>query len=327
MIELRGLSKTYKVHKSLPGFKGAVKNFFAREYNEIEALKNVSFRIENGRITGLLGANGAGKTSLLKILSGLIYPTGGEVTVEGFTPYERKKEFKKNITFVMGQKGQLMWDLAAMQSYIMNKHIYEIDDARFQRHLNSLIEIFQARDLVNIQVRKLSFGQRMRVEIIGALLHNPKIVFLDEPTIGLDFASQNTIRKFVIEYNKQYGTTFIITSHNLNDIENVCNDIMIMKQGELIVSDSLTNVIQRYSEEKIVEITFSDSVDSGILNQFGQVAIEKNKAEARVEKTKIKELIGYCYENENVLDVNIRDIPLEVVIEGLMTHGESLSYE
>lgn len=320
MIEFIDIDIKYKIHKSAPGLINAVNNFFHRQYEEVHALKNISFKIDQGKIIGLLGSNGAGKTTMLKVLTGIIYPSAGSVYVEGFVPYERKKEFKKKISFVMGQKSQLWWDLPAMQSFLMNKSIYEIEEKQFTQTLNELIDLFEVRDIVNIQVRKLSFGQRMKMEIIGALLHRPEVVFLDEPTIGLDFNSQHAIRNFVIEYNKKYGATFIITSHNLNDIETVCNDLMIINKGEMVLRDSLKNVLSSFSDEKIVNITCENMKHDGF-QSFGDVTCkEGNEFEIRVKKEQLKELIGLCYDNSKIQDVNIKDIPLEFVVNSIINN-------
>lgn len=321
MIEVNDLKMTYKVHKSAPGLKNAMKNFFHREYKEVHALKSVSFKIQKGKIIGLLGANGAGKTTMLKVLSGIIYPSSGRVYVEGFIPHERKKAFKKSISMVMGQKSQLWWDLPAMQSFILNKNIYEIEETQFTETLNELVDLFEVRDILNIQVRKLSFGQRMKLEIIGALLHRPEVVFLDEPTIGLDFNSQHAIRNFVIEYNKKHGATFIITSHNLNDIEAVCNELMIINKGEMVLRDSLKNVLRSFSDEKIVNITCAKNIKRDGFQSFGEVTFkDDNEFEIRVKKEQLKELIGICYENSEIQDINIKDIPLEMVVNSVINN-------
>ncbi len=323
MITFENVTKYYDIYKSEPGLKGTMKNFFNRKVEKKLALDNVSFTIEKGKIIGLLGANGAGKTTILKILSGLILPSSGYVNVAGFTPFERKKEFKKKITFVMGQKSQLWWDLPAIQSFILNKHIYEIDNKMFNERLNYLVQILNVREFLNIQVRTLSFGQRMKFEIIGALLHNPKVVFLDEPTIGLDFEAQEAIRNFIQGHNKSHGVTFIITSHNLKDIEIVCNDIIVINNGQKVVNDSIKNVIDNFSGEKIVDITFVNP-NLGNLNyaKLGEVqSVHKNTVEIKVKKVDINELIGFCYNNSDIVDINIKDVPFESVIKGIL-HNE-----
>jgi ABC-2 type transport system ATP-binding protein len=324
MITLDNVTKYYEVYKSAPGLKGSIKNFFNRKIEKKLALDNISFTIEKGNIIGLLGPNGAGKTTILKILSGLILPSNGYVNVAGFNPFERKKEFKKKISFVMGQKSQLWWDLPAIQSFILNKHIYEIDNRLFNERLNYLVEIFNIKDYLNIQVRKLSFGQRMKLEIIGSLLHNPEVIFLDEPTIGLDFDAQNVIRNFILEYNKRYKATFIITSHNLNDIEIVCNDIIVLNKGQKIVNDSIKNVINKFSNEKIVNITFESPVISNDnYIQFGEIEkIENNTIKIKVKKADIMNLISFCYNNTGIVDMNIKEVPFELVIKGILNNGE-----
>lgn len=327
MIVCENISKYYEVYKSEPGIKGAFKNFLNRKVEKKLALDDVSFSIERGRIVGLLGSNGAGKTTMLKILSGLILPSEGKVNVAGFTPFERKNEYRKKISFVMGQKSQLWWDLPAMQSFILNKHIYEIEDKAFNEKLNYLVDIFDIRDFINIQVRKLSFGQRMKCEIIGALLHSPEVIFLDEPTIGLDFEAQNAIRTFIKEYNSQHDITFIITSHYLNDIEIVCDDVIVLNKGQKIVNDSIRNVINNFSDHKLVSITFAKELpQKEIIDRFGEIElVEKNTLKIKIEKENINDLLSFCSNREGITDINIMEVPFEVVVKSLLS-GKGDSY-
>ncbi|MBP7859921.1 ABC transporter ATP-binding protein, partial [Patescibacteria group bacterium] len=221
-IKVQNLSKTFKVHKKEEGLIGSVKGLFKREYKTIEAVKNVSFNIEQGELVGFIGPNGAGKTTTLKMLSGLLYPSEGKVKVLGYTPYERKHPFLKQISLVMGQKNQLFWDLPAIETFNLNKEIYEVDTKTYKKTLDELVEMLDIKEILNQQVRKLSLGQRMKCELVASLIHTPKILFLDEPTIGLDVVAQKKLRQFIKEYNEKYNATVILTSHYMGDVKELC---------------------------------------------------------------------------------------------------------
>src|SRR3989344_5898685 len=211
IISVQHLKKYYKVYKKQRGLMGSLKALFARKYESVQAVNDISFEIEPGELVGFIGPNGAGKTTTLKVLSGLLYPTAGEISVLGFTPWDRKPEFQKQFSLVMGQKNQLWWDLPAMETFLLNKAIYEIPDAQYKHTLNKLVTLLDVKDVMNIQVRKLSLGQRMKCELIAALLHNPKVLFLDEPTVGLDVVMQKVMRDFVREYNTTFGATNVVS--------------------------------------------------------------------------------------------------------------------
>lgn len=318
MISFLNVSKSFRVYESKTGFRGALKNFWKREYMDKLVLDDVSFEIEDGKIVGLLGPNGAGKTTTLKILSGLFCPTSGSVNVNGYYPFDKKNEFKKDISFVMGQKSQLWWDLSAMESFILNKNIYEIEEKQFQKNLDYLMELFQVKDLVNIQVRKLSFGQRMKMEIVNSLLHNPRVIFLDEPTIGLDFESQKNIRTFIKEYNKEFKATFIITSHYLNDIEAVCDEIIVINKGKKLISDSLTNIMDKYSGYKTLKIKFQEPLkDLSYLKSFGEFEYKDNMLILKASKQDINRITSYCFTNEHIEDISIEEVPFEHIIKNI----------
>ncbi|MGE5632549.1 MAG: ABC transporter ATP-binding protein [Caulobacteraceae bacterium] len=323
MIVFENVSKTFDVYKSNVGLKGALKNFFNREITSKVVLNNISFEIGEGKIVGLLGPNGAGKTTTLKILSGLLQPTSGIVRVGKYDPFEKKKEFKKMISFVMGQKTQLWWDLSAMESFILNKSIYEIEEAQFKRNLNTLVDLFKAWDYVDIQVRRLSFGQRMKLEIINSLLHNPKVIFLDEPTIGLDFDAQNSIREFIKQYNREYKATFIITSHYLNDIEAVCDDIIIINKGEKVINDSIKNLLDKFANYKTLKVTFKEPVNdlTFIKEHCEHVEYEEKVLTVKAEKQAINTIASYCFSNELVEDICVEEIPFEHIIRTIYSNG------
>ena len=255
LIKVENLVKNYDYYSKEQGLRNSFKNIFKRNKLIKEAVKGISFNISAGEIVGFIGPNGAGKTTTLKILSGIIYPTSGIALVDGFTPWERKKQFKMNFSIVMGQKTQLNWDLPALETFYLNKHIYEIKDADYKSSLNELTELLEVGDLVKKQVRRLSLGERMKMEFIAALLHRPKILFLDEPTIGLDLISQKTIRDFIRHYNKMTNATILLTSHYMNDIESLCKRSIIINEGVIAYDGNLSNISGDLSiEDAITQI-------------------------------------------------------------------------
>ena len=271
MIKVENLSKSFSYYKKEVGIKNSVKNLFHRERLIKNAVNNISFEIEEGEVVGFLGPNGAGKTTTLKMLSGILYPTSGNATVMGYVPWERKKEFKMNFSIVMGQKNQLWWDLPACESLHLNKYIYELDDKAFQSTLDELVELLDVKDLLNVQVRRLSLGERMKLEIIAALIHKPKVILLDEPTIGLDIISQKKIREFLKYYNTQTKTTIILTSHYMNDIEDMCKRSIIINQGSVVYDDDLSHVNELFNQTKLIKLQLSEPVDKSVLEGFGEV--------------------------------------------------------
>ncbi|MDP3043244.1 MAG: ABC transporter ATP-binding protein [bacterium] len=248
IIEVKNLSKTYEYYKKQPGLLASVKGLFRREKLYVEAVKEINFNIEEGELVGFLGPNGAGKTTTLKMLSGILYPSGGEARVLGHIPWKRQKEYQKQFALVMGQKNQLWWDLPAMESFILNKEIYEVPDKEFKYNLAELTELLDVKDILDIQVRKLSLGQRMKCELIAALLHKPKVLFLDEPTIGLDVVAQKNTRDFIKKYNKEKKTTIILTSHYMKDISQLCQRVIIIDLGRIIYDGRLDDLIKKYAE-------------------------------------------------------------------------------
>jgi len=242
IIKVDNLKKHYDYYQKDLGLKNSLKNIIGRKKLKKEAVNEISFSIEAGEIVGFIGPNGAGKTTTLKMLSGILFPTSGTASVGGFTPWERKKAFKMGFSIVMGQKTQLNWDLPAIETFNLNKCIYEVEDAVFKKTVGELIELLGVESLMKTQVRRLSLGERMKMELIAALVHRPKIIFLDEPTIGLDFASQKTIREFVRHYNEETGATILLTSHYMNDIESLCKRAIVINEGHLIYDGSLAGI-------------------------------------------------------------------------------------
>jgi ABC-2 type transport system ATP-binding protein len=315
VIQIEHLKKYFKVYKKKPGLWGSIESLWHREYEEVKAVDDVSFTIQQGEIVGFIGQNGAGKTTTLKMLSGLLYPTGGKVDVLGFNPWQRKPEFQKQFALVMGQKNQLWWDLPAMESFLLNKAIYEVPDKEFHKTLNKLMDLLDVRDIVNIQVRKLSLGQRMKCELIAALLHNPKVLFLDEPTIGLDVVMQKVLRDFIKAYNQEFGATIILTSHYMGDVKELCKRAIIIDHGHKIFDGDLQEIIDQYARNKILSLILSEPVKEKDLQKYGEVK-EFNfpKATVLVDRTKAAKVAGEILTHLPVADVNIEEPAIEVII-------------
>src|SRR3989344_4419267 len=256
-IEVKNLSRTYEYYRKQQGLSGSLKSFFYREKLFAEAVKSISFSIESGELIGFLGPNGAGKTTTLKMLSGILHPTGGQVKVLGHIPSEREKKYQKQFALVMGQKNQLIQDLPAIETFVVNKEIYEIPDKEFQENLEELVNLFDIKNILDIQVRKLSLGQRMKCELVSALLHKPKVLFLDEPTIGLDVVAQKNIRDFLKKYNREKKTTIILTSHYMEDIRELCRRVIIINLGKIIYDGNLDDLIKKYAPHKLLKVVFN----------------------------------------------------------------------
>src|SRR5438128_33662 len=272
MIEVESLSKHYRVHERPPGLVGSLKAVFRRRYRTIRAVDAVSFRIAPGEIVGFLGPNGAGKTTTLKMLAGLLHPTAGRVSVAGFTPQRRQREFLTSITLVMGQKQQLIWDLPAADTFLVNQAIYAIPDSDFRARLDELTDMLELGPLLNKQVRKLSLGERMKCELAAALLHRPSVLFLDEPTIGLDLTMQRRIRSFVADYNHRYGATVLLTSHYMADVERLCKRVIVLYRGQLLFDGDLRALVERVVSQKTIVIQLEPGVGAAnAFEGFGEV--------------------------------------------------------
>src|SRR5258706_10111411 len=253
-IEVTGLTKTFRTYKKQPGFRGAVSGLFRRKYEQTVAVKDVSFKVEPGELVGFLGPNGAGKTTTLKMLAGLLYPTSGSARVLGYLPWERDDGYRRQFALLLGQKNQLWWDLPARESFELNAKIYGVPRASFERTVGEMTELLVVKDKLNVMVRELSLGERMKMELIAALLHQPKVLFLDEPTIGLDVISQKTVREFLREYNAKQKTTILLTSHYMADIQELCRRVIIIDHGAIFFDGLLSEVIDRFADFKLVTI-------------------------------------------------------------------------
>ena len=270
-IEVKHLKKEFSYYKKMVGLSGSLHNLFHRETLTKEAVQDISFSVAKGEIIGLLGPNGAGKTTTLKMLSGILYPTSGQALVGGFIPWKRKNAFKQRFSIVMGQKNQLWWDLPASDSFYLNKCIFNIDDQQYIRTIEELSELLEVKELMNVQVRRLSLGERMKMEILAALIHRPDILFLDEPTIGLDIVSQQKIRNFLRYYNEQKKTTIILTSHYMRDIEELCERAVIISQGQVVYDGMLSKINHLMGDKKVLTLKFTEDISIHQLTPFGKV--------------------------------------------------------
>lgn len=318
VIKVNNLKKYYRVHQKEPGLLGSIKSLFHRKYYDVKAVDGVSFEIKEGELVGFIGPNGAGKTTTLKVLSGLLYPTSGEARVLGYEPFKRQPEFQKQFSLVMGQKNQLWWDLPAYESFILNKEIYEVSEEQFERNVKELSQMLEIEDILKIQVRKLSLGQRMKAELVAALLHTPKVLFLDEPTIGLDVVAQKKMRDFIKEYNKRFNSTIILTSHYMEDVQQLCERVIVIDSGKILYDGLLEKVVEKFAPHKVIEVDFEKEVDRDKLFKVGDVKefeglhvlihVPRSEATKRASK-----LLNYF----PVKDLNIEEPPIEEIIREL----------
>jgi ABC-2 type transport system ATP-binding protein len=324
-IEVGGLKKYYRVHHKEPGLLGSLRGFVHRRYRDVKAVDDIGLRIEAGEVVGFLGPNGAGKTTTLKVLSGLLYPTGGQVRVMGFTPHQRKSAFLGQITLVMGQKNQLNWDLPALESFIVNRAIYNIPADDFKRSLAELSDLLDLSPLLKKQVRKLSLGERMKCELAAALLHRPKVLFLDEPTIGLDVTMQARIRQFIADYNRRYGATVILTSHYMADVTALCDRVIVIDKGRLIYDGDLRAMVGRMAPYKVLKIVLRRSLHCDLLAPYGQVCeCDGVRATLRVNRESATRAAARLLTEIDLEDVTIEEPPIEEIVAELFARGRAV---
>lgn len=313
-IKISNLTKSFKMFKRSAGLKGAFKSFFNRQYTNFHALKNISIEINKGEIVGILGENGAGKTTLIKLMVGLLHPTNGEVIIDGYNPWKRKHDYLKNVAIVMGQKNQLWWDIPASESFLLNKHIYQIEDSKYNETLNELVDLLDVRDKLDVQVRRLSLGERMKMEIIASLLHRPSLVLLDEPTLGLDVISQSKIREFVRYYNSKYNATFIITSHYTKDIQEMCQRVLVLNNGSQIYDGLFNDLIKAINPERRLVFEFSEETDLNHIDSLDaefEFQIQDNILTAQLPESQLRELLSKLLEKFSPQSMSFEDLPVE----------------
>lgn len=322
MITVTNLTKIYKT----PEKSGNIlTDLFARRYRQTTALDEVSFNIEPQELVGFIGPNGAGKTTTMKILAGILYPTSGSVKVLGSVPFEKKHSFLRQISFVMGQKNQMMWELPAADTFYLNKEIFGIDDRTFKKRVGDLVDLLKCADFIDRPVKTLSLGQRMRVELIASLLHKPKILFLEEPTIGLDIFAQATIINFIHEYQRESGTTVMLTSHYMQDVQRLAKRVIMIDKGKIMYDGSLSELISRFSNHKTIHITLAEPLEKEpqFLKQYKHT-YRYPRLSVRIEKKQIHKVLPLLLSKLDYADVTIEDEPIEEVIKKTFesTHTE-----
>jgi ABC-type uncharacterized transport system, ATPase component len=317
MIKVKNLTKIYKTPERQNDF---FKDLFLRKYKEKIALDKVSFEIEEGELVGFIGPNGAGKTTTLKILSGILYPTSGEVQVFSYFPFDKKKEFLRQIAFIMGTRNQTIWELPAIDSFLLTKEIYQINDFDFKKNLSEMIDLFNVSHLINQPIKTLSLGERMKMELINNLIHKPRLVFFDEPTIGLDIFSQEVIRDFIKKFQQKYGSTIILTSHYLEDVKKLTKKLIIINQGKIIYDGAIDKIYKIYSKEKFVTVILEKEVDMKTLKNIGEVyqyqypkVIFKIPKEKIAEKIKLINKLPYS-------DLTVEEEKIEEIIKKIISN-------
>ena len=321
-IQLTDLKKTFRVHEREAGVKSSLVSLFARRYKEVEAVKGVSFSLEPGEIVGFLGPNGAGKTTTLKMLSGLLFPTGGEATVLGHTPWRRERDYLRRISLVMGNRNQLAWDIPAMDSFLVNQAVYQVPPKQFRETLDELIELLDLTPLLKKQVRSLSLGERMKCELAAALLHRPEVLFLDEPTLGVDVTMQGRIRQFIADYNRRHGATVLLTSHYMADVTALCKRVIVIHHGKLLYDGALEALSARIAPFKLVKIDVESPEAAERVKAYAEVLeCQGATVKLRVPRAETSATVARLLSEVPVVDLTVEDPPIEEVIDQIYREG------
>jgi ABC-2 type transport system ATP-binding protein len=322
IIRIRGLAKSYQVFQKREGLWSAVKGLFRREYREVQAVRGIDLDVAQGEFVAFLGPNGAGKTTTLKLLSGVINPTRGEAKVMGFVPWRRENDYRRRFALVMGQKNQLWWDLPAAESFRLHQQIYRIAPADFDRTLGELVELLGVSKLLHQPVRELSLGERMKMELIAALLHSPEVLFLDEPTIGLDVVAQHNIQQFLRHYQRERHITILLTSHYMKDVAALCRRVVVIAQGRIMYDGSLAGVVDEFSSHKVLTLQFADGRVPGDLARYGDVVeVTEPRVKLRIDRKDISRVLEHVLSSHAIEDVSVEDPPLEEVIAQLFAQS------
>jgi len=323
IIEINKLSKTYRVYQKREGLLASLTGLFHREHRDVRAVREIDLTVEQGEFVAFLGPNGAGKTTTLKLLSGVITPTSGEARVMGHIPWKRENAYRRRFALVMGQKNQLWWDLPSQESFRLHQQIYRIESEQFDRTLNELVDLLDVRRLLGQPVRELSLGERMKMELIAALLHNPEVLFLDEPTIGLDVVAQRNIQAFLRHYQEVRRITILLTSHYMKDVAALCQRVVIINHGRITYDGSLSGIIDRFSSHKIITLLFADDEVPPDLARFGEVLeVNPPRVRVRVQRREMTSVLQHVLQRYAVEDVSVEDAPLEEVIAELFTRPD-----
>lgn len=323
------LSKDFVVNQSGGNMGSTLSGIFSKQNKKIvKAVNDVSFTIQKGELVGFIGPNGAGKTTTMKMLSGLLYPTSGFVSVLGFDPFTKSREFLKQISLVMGQKNQLWWDLPVINSFEFSKAVYEIKEKEYKKNLDDLVSILNVSEFLNTQVRKLSLGQRMKVELIASLLYKPKVLFLDEPTIGLDLVAQQNLRDFIYEYNKKNESTILLTSHNMSDLADLSRRVIMINDGELVFDGPLDEITLKFAQEKIIKATLSEEIDTKAVSEVGVVKkYNFPYIYISVPRSTVAFAAAELLQKFPVVDLNIDELPIEDVIRTVFNQKKTFNKE
>lgn len=318
IIEVNDLTKHYRVYQKREGIGGSIRGLFHREFREVKAVQGINLTVEQGEFVAFLGPNGAGKTTTLKLLSGVIQPTGGTATVMGYVPWKRENGYRRRFALVMGQKNQLWWDLPARESYRLHQHIYGVETKEFESRLDELSELLDVTRLLDQPVRELSLGERMKMELIAALLHSPEVLFLDEPTIGLDVIAQHNIQKFLKYYQEKRQITILLTSHYMKDIAALCQRVVVIARGTIQYDGSLSGIVDKFSGDKLVTLQFAASESMSLPQSLGEVVNENwPKIQYKVPRGDVPRLLAETLRDHTIEDVVVEDPPLEDVIADL----------
>jgi ABC-2 type transport system ATP-binding protein len=325
IIQVRDLTKVYRTYRKQSGFWGSIKGLVHRKYDQTEAVHRISFDIEEGELVGFMGPNGAGKTTTLKMLSGLLYPSSGSASVLGHVPWERHDDYRRRFALLLGQKNQLWWDLPARESLALNAKIYGISDEQWRKTVGEMSDMLDVTDKLDIMVRELSLGERMKMELIASLLHQPQVLFLDEPTIGLDVISQKTVRDFLKHLNKTKGTTIILTSHYMADIQELCRRVMIIDHGKLFYDGDLQGILDQFVDEKRINILIENPPETlpEAYQNIGQIeSYTDGKLQIRVKRKEVIQASKSLLDMLPIADLNIEEVPIEEVIRQIYSNNE-----
>lgn len=328
IIDIKNLTKTYRVYQKSEGLRASMRGLFHRKFRVIEAVRGIDLAVEKGEFVAFLGPNGAGKTTTLKLLSGVITPNGGSAKVMGHVPWKRENAYRRRFALVMGQKNQLWWDLPAQESFRLHRHIYRLNEQEFHSAKDELSELLDVRELMQQPIRELSLGERMKMELIAALLHRPEVLFLDEPTIGLDVVAQHKIQEFLREYQQQRSTTILLTSHYMKDVAALCRRIVIMAAGRIHYDGSLSSIIDKFSKHKVVTLQFAKdefpTAASQLLGRYGEVVqVQTPRVKIRIERRLVAQTVAALLANHSLEDISVEDPPLEEVIAHVFADAKS----
>lgn len=329
-IDVKDLRKDFRVQKNREGLSGALKDLFKREYREVRAVKDISFQIPQGEICGYIGENGAGKSTTIKMLTGILVPTAGSLKVNGYVPYKDREKFVNGIGVVFGQRSQLWWDIGVIESFQLLRKVYGVSEQDFKKRLDNLVERLQLGDLLNRPVRKLSLGQRMRCELVASLLHNPSILFLDEPTIGLDIVVKTEIRDFLMQMNKEEGTTILLTTHDLQDIEALCSRVIMLDDGRIIYDGGLDELKTRWSKGREIQFQFAAQTPVAKLQQLTEgLAVEwtmENDVTAKLfvpHEVNVSEAMARVVSGADIRDIKIFETNTDEIVRGIYQSGSA----